>query len=252
VPKHREGHAPLVSVHSGAGHGGAHLPPEPGKSRVGRLGAVLVVLLAAVVVTVLLVVLAAVRSDDTDADRSSEPSPTPLVSQSTVDRQALAQCRATWDAVQDVLDAAEPSMRQWEVHVAAMNKLVAGEISLAQASAFWARTRVDARQRYDAFAASDRREDTRPCSVQDDSAPAAATLLACARAVSAAEDTRRAARTALSRWSRHITDMNRLRAGQLSPVMAQEMWLRNWRQGAAELRVYHQRERDSADVRCTA
>ena len=46
--------------------------------------------------------------------------------------------------------------------------------------------------------------------------------------------------------------MNRLRAGLLSPLMAQQMWLSNWRQGAAELRVYRQRERDSADVRCTA
>jgi hypothetical protein len=252
VPKHREGHAPLVSVHSGAVHGGAHLPPEPWRTRVRWIVAVLVVLLAAVLVTVLLVVLAAMRSDETGTDRSSDLSPTPLEPQSTVDRQALPQCRAAWHAVQDVLDAAEPSMRQWEVHIAAMNKLVAGEITLAQASAFWEETRVGAQQRYDAFAASDRREDTGPCPVPDGSDPAAATLRACARAVSAAEDTRRAARTTLSRWNRHITDMDRLRAGLLSPSIAQQMWLSTWRQGAAELRVYHQRERASTDLRCTA
>ena len=241
MPKHRQGHAPLVSVHSGAGHGGAHLPPGPGTSRAGWFGPLLAFLLLAVVVTVLLV-LGALRPDDTGTDSSSDLSPTPQESRSAVDPAALAQCRAAWDAVQDVLDAAEPSLRQWEVHIAAMNQLVAGEITLAQASAFWERSRVDAQERYDAFAARDRGEDTGRCTVSG----------ACARAVSAAEDTRGAARTALSRWSHHIADMNRLRAGLLSPEMAQQMWLSNWRQGAAELRVYHQRAGASADLRCPA
>jgi hypothetical protein len=241
VPKHRQGHAPLVSVHSGAVHGGAHLNPGPGKSRAGWLAPLVAFLLLAVVVTVM-IVLGALRSDETGTDSSSELSPTPQESRSAVDPAALAQCRAAWHAVQDVLDAAETSMQQWEVHVTAMNQLVAGEITLARASAFWERTRVDARERYNAFAATDRRQDTGRCTVPG----------TCARAVSAAEDTRGAARTALHRWSHHITDMNRLRAGLLSPEVALEMWLANWRQGAAELSVYHQRERASADLRCTA
>jgi hypothetical protein len=252
VPKHREGHALLVSVHSGAGHGGAHLPPEQPPRRAGWRITVLAIGLTAVVAATLAAVLALTGSPDTSTDQSPHPRPAPDGLPSTIDLESVAQCRTAWQAVQEVLQDAQPSMQQWEVHIAAMNKLVAGEITLAQASTFWEQTRVDARRRYDEFAFSDRRFDGPRCAAADDSSPQAETLTTCARAVAAADSTRDAARTSLARWSRHITAMNRLRNGSLSPTMAQQMWLSTWRQGAAELRVYHQRERALAAQQCKA
>lgn len=254
MPKHREGHAQLVSVHFGAGQGGAHLPPEQPARRGGWLITVLVVGLTAVVAVTLLAILAMPRSPDPTNDQSSQPPPDPQEqpSASAIELKSVAQCRTAWNAVQEVLEAAQPSMQQWEVHIVAMNKLVAGKITLAQASAFWEQTRVDARRRYDAFASSDRRFDGRLCAVAEDSRPGAETLTSCARAVAAADSTRDAARTTLARWSGHITAMNRMRNGTLSPTMAQHMWLSTWRAGAAELRVYHQRERASDAQECPA
>lgn len=252
VPKHREGHAPLVSVHSLAGHGGAHLPTEQPPRRPDWLITVLTVGLTAVVAAVLLVLLPVTGSQDTSTDQSSDRSSAREETSSTTDPASLAQCRTAWRAVQEVLEAAEPSMQQWEVHIAAMNKLVAGKITLAQATAFWEQTRVDARRRYDAFASSDRRLDPPRCAPAEESDSGAETLTACAGAVAAAERTLHAARTSLARWSRHITDMNRMRNGTLSPTMAQRMWLSTWREGVAELRVYHQRERASAAQQCQA
>ena len=52
--------------------------------------------------------------------------------------------------------------------------------------------------------------------------------------------------------NRHITAMERLRAGTLSPTMAAQMWQMTWRRGAAELHVYTRRERRSAALRCPA
>jgi hypothetical protein len=239
-------------VHSGAVHGGAHLPSEHPPRRAGWLIAVLAIGLAAVVAATLVGVLAVTGSPDTSRDRSSAPLPGPEEAPSSLDPESLTQCRAAWDAVQEVLEAAQPSMEQWEVHIAAMNKLVAGKITLAEASAFWERTRVDARRWYGAFAASDRRLDGPICAVPGNSSPEAETLTTCARAVAAAVGTLDAARTTLARWSRHITDMNRMRAGTLSPAMAQHMWLRTWREGAPELRVYRQRERVSSSQQCEA
>jgi hypothetical protein len=137
-----------------------------------------------------------------------------------------------------------------------MNRLVAGRITLTQASLFWAQTRVAARQRYDAFAAQDRRlrrsgaQQACPRATGQATEPAA--LTSCRRAAGAESATVNAARTALTRWNRHIAAMEQLRAGTLSPTMAQQMWQVTWHRGARELHVYSEREHRSAALRCPA
>jgi len=254
VPKHRHGHAHVLPTH--AEHGGAHLPAEgSGPDRAGRLLPLLAVGLA---VALVIGVAAAVGTRGGGDSGAAKPDGGGAVSASlaTSETRTLRQCRASWQALRHALVAAEPSMGQWERHVRVMNRLVAGEITLAQASRFWAQTRVAARQRYDAFAAQDRRMRrsgaghgcaARTTQAADSTGPA---LTACRRAAAAEQATLATARTALARWRGHISAMEQLRSGTLSPTMAQQMWQTTWHRGAAELRAYHRREQQSSALSC--
>jgi hypothetical protein len=190
-------------------------------------------------------------------DRQAGPTggtPSPSASPAGTGAATLARCTKAWRAVDHVLDAARPAMAQWSTHIDAMNQLVAGTITLAQANEFWAQTRTGAHRRYDEFAARyrslERSGDADGCPAPGSSPAAPAGLAACEQAAAASAGTLRAARTTLTRWSHHIADMDRLRAGTLDPAMAQQMWLASWRQGEAEVRVYRTRARRSAAMRC--
>jgi hypothetical protein len=181
------------------------------------------------------------------ASGSASPSATSTAAQ-------LTRCQAAWRGIGQVLQAAEPAMRQWQTHIAAMNQLVAGKITLAQANEFWNTTRAGAHRRYDQFAGQDRqlrRSDAEHgCPTPPATSATTTALTGCERAVAAAAATLAAARTTLARWSEHITDMDRLRSGMLNPTMAQQMWLSMWRQGEREVQVYLQRQKAAATLRC--
>ena len=159
----------------------------------------------------------------------------------------LERCRSADSSLTQALDAAGPALRQWEVHVGAMNQLVIGEITLQQASDFWNRTRVGARRKVEAFHAtmgSLRREGV-DCPAPDLLAPGDGSLLVCARRVDAEVDVLRAARTSITTWGRHVEDMDMLRMGDLSPEEATRMWLSMWRQGVRDLRTYRSADREA-------
>src|SRR4051794_36003652 len=63
----------------------------------------------------------------------------------------LERCAAAADDVERPLQLAGPALDQRDVHVGAMNKLVAGKITLQQATAFWNQTRVGAYHRIGQF-----------------------------------------------------------------------------------------------------
>lgn len=185
----------------------------------------------------------------------NEPDPENVESllSSEVD-QAFTECRRSWLMLQGVLTTMEPTMHQWEMHIEAMNRLVGGQISLTQAQNYWNQTRIAARHHYDLFARADERLRSRraPCavpSVQKTQAETAA-LISCDRAVTAALATLAAARTTLATWDRHITEMNMLRDGTLSPAAAQRKWIKVWRTGDENLQLFHQRKERSDALAC--
>jgi hypothetical protein len=159
-------------------------------------------------------------------------------------RRALESCRAAWTAQARELRAAQASLEQWNTHIRAMNRLVAGAITLQQAKAFWSASRAGAAQRVARFEAIDKR--SRGASTQCSSPPEMdhAThmqhLAACRQAADAREAVLSSSRTAIGTWRRHIRDMELLRAGKISPFQGLQRWNKNWKQGDAELHRYRE------------
>lgn len=160
----------------------------------------------------------------------------------------LQSCRHADGEVRRALDAAGPAMSQWEVHVGAMNKLVAGAITLPQATAFWNNTRVAARQHLASFRRSERQATLDPATCRHPMAAmpgmgGSPRLKACVRRLAADRRVLAAADTAMTTWRRHVVDMEMLRAGSMSPTRATRMWLSSWQEGVRQIRAYHQAER---------
>ena len=167
---------------------------------------------------------------------------------------AMNECRSTRKAQARPLHAAAASVKQWHAHVAAMNQLVAGKITLAQANRFWERTRVKAAQKVHRF---DRANGTyhagqHSCRTPDlaRTNPGLAALTACRRNVAQRDDALRAARVAIHTWHHHVMDMNMLRAGTISPTRAIRLWNKYWKQGVAELHHYHKQLRQTHNQHC--
>lgn len=159
----------------------------------------------------------------------------------------MERCASAAEALRAPLDAAQPAMDQWEVHVEAMNQLVVGEITLQQASAFWNRTRVGAQRRVDRFTeawtATRRRGVDCPTSLF--LAPANPALRPCVRQLEAQLLLLDRARTSIRMWEQHIQHMDMLRLGTMSPEDATAMWLEIWQQGDRELAAYRAAAREA-------
>jgi hypothetical protein len=160
-------------------------------------------------------------------------------------RKALAdQTQRCIDAVTATrlpLRRAASSIDQWEVHVGAMNQLVAGSITLQQATAFWNRTRVGARHRVESFEQARVRLqrhglDCPSPGMLPSGSPAQ--LRSCSRKVAADMRVLQAASTAIQTWRHHVRAMNMLRMGTLSPRAATQMWLAVWHRGQHEIETY--------------
>lgn len=152
--------------------------------------------------------------------------------------QALAACRSVWAAQDHALQAARRSMRQWQVHVGAMNQLVSGQITLAQASTFWARTRVGAMHRVKVFERADRARRSVPQQCTVPSGATMPTVSACLRGVQVRDQILQAAERAIATWKGHIADMEMLRTGKMSPTTASQMWIKSWHRGQHQIDDY--------------
>lgn len=165
---------------------------------------------------------------------------------------SVSACRAVSRHQTLALNAADASLAQWQVHVGAMNKLVAGEITLAQAQAFWEQTRVGAHRliaRYRAAALAFAQLDARcPAARSGGDEPTA--LRACRSAVAAEGQALQAGDTAIATWRRHVRDMDMLRMGHLSPAKATMMWRRSWRTGVEQLHAYRAAARAARRSSC--
>ncbi|WP_210440857.1 hypothetical protein [Nocardioides xinjiangensis] len=152
----------------------------------------------------------------------------------------LSRCVSAEQSLRNPLEAAQPALDQWAVHVGAMNKLVLGEITLQQATEFWERTRLGAQRRVRAFdaAVAEARQEGVDCPTPGLLAPGAEELPGCARDVQAAMDALTAAQVSVGTWREHIHHMDMLRLGQLTPEEATSMWLDSWERGVRDLDAY--------------
>lgn len=170
---------------------------------------------------------------------------------------AIEECRSSWDAQSAPLEAAAASLDQWQVHVDAMNQLVAGEITLGQANAFWEQTRVQAAEKVHRFhdAESAYTGGDHACEVPGTARGEGADLAvlsACEQGVAQRDEALEAARVSIETWHHHVMDMEMLRVGKLSPDRAVRLWLKSWEQGVADLEDYRSELRNADRKNCSA
>lgn len=164
----------------------------------------------------------------------------------------LNGCRALMAEQSPALRAADRSLDQWGVHVDAMNQLVAGEITLDQAHAFWEQSRNRASRRVALFEQAETRVRAKrsgcPREVDPgDTAGDTSRLRPCVRDVNDRTAVIAVAATSIAAWNHHIHDMELLRAGEITPEQATQMWLESWREGQRELDAYHDAARGVPD-----
>lgn len=165
----------------------------------------------------------------------------------------LSSCRHADMELARLLQATGPAMDQWEVHIGAMNKLVVGAITLQQANAFWNQTRVGAKRHLEHFRSVLHEIPLTgvDCPSPDGRKQASTELGACAQRVAHEHEALEAARTAMRTWATHVQHMEMLRMGQMSPTVANQLWLASWRTGVRELRAYQDAVRTvDASGRC--
>jgi hypothetical protein len=183
------------------------------------------------------------------ASGSETSSPSPASTSSDAPATGLGDCRALFAQELQAQLAADASMSQWQLHIDAMNQLVAGKITLAEATAYWASTRKGAIHRVERFRRLDARlaRSDYQCTSGGRADPA---LAACVHATRAVGRALHAARTATTTWRHHIREMEMLRSGDLSPTRALNMWLAMWRDGQDQVERYGDRTMRSLHARC--
>jgi hypothetical protein len=189
-----------------------------------------------------------------------DPSASPPASLDTESLQAavdaaVEECRTVWEAQEQPLHAAAISLAQWQLHVDAMNQLVAGEITFTEATAFWDQTRIQAADKVTAFteADSDYVAGDPSCPtpvIPEGIAVDTDALAACEDGIEARDEALNAARVSIRTWHHHVIDMNLLRAGKLSPELALELWRRYWKQGVDELGAYREQLETAEQESC--
>ena len=179
--------------------------------------------------------------------QTDEPTTAGSSSTSTGAHQ-LQVCRTVWHSQSDALAAADRSLQQWRVHVGAMNQLVSGQITLAQAQAFWNRTRVGAAARVAKFEKTHGAyaDVAGRCPGRSSSASPSRQVRQCLAGVRARHRAIDAGSVAIATWKHHIRAMEMLRSGQLTPQMATQMWLQSWHLGVRQLDAFTKARKHAA------
>lgn len=199
---------------------------------------------------------ATTATNSTNAAREQPDSGIPPTGSGALTDVALNHCQALFGRQVRVALAADGSLDQWRLHIQAMNSLVAGDITLAQATAYWNDTRIGAHRNANAFRRLDSmlRGSSLRCSVPaEHAAPVGANsrLIGCRAATSAFAASMAAARVAVGTWVHHIHDMNALRAGRITPYQATTMWTESWHTGARQLKRYDRLAARALDRDCS-
>lgn len=160
----------------------------------------------------------------------------------------LGRCAEVYAAQAPSLRAVGPAMTQWEVHIGAMNKLVVGAISLAQAQQFWNQTRHGAARNLEKFGDAQHVYQQRTARCPSPSGQASKSLRECAAVVTAQHRELTRAAVALDTWRTHVHHMEMLRRGEMSAEDATQVWLASWRAGARQVDAYRSAARDAQQV----
>jgi hypothetical protein len=160
-------------------------------------------------------------------------------------------CDERWHQQLSPLRAADQAMTQWTVHISAMNKLVAGKISLAQATTFWNQTRKGAIEHIREFEKADDayRKHASDCPTNLSKSLGHAARQ-CVRAARNGDHLITLAGTAIHTWAHHVDEMEKLRSGQISATQATQMWQMMWRAGQRQVTRYQQDTQDAIYLRC--
>jgi hypothetical protein len=164
--------------------------------------------------------------------------------------ERVPPCHRVFESQSEPLRAAATSLSQWQIHLGAMNQLVAGTITLERAQRFWDQTRLGALRRLDRYDEATSRHARRAVRCPAPAEDATVSDRTCAGAVRARFRALRLAGTSLGTWRVHVHHMDMLRAGDMSPEEATRLWLRSWREGDAELEAYSQAVQATHGLRC--
>lgn len=188
------------------------------------------------------------HADPAATSNDSAPTVRPARSADSADLdRAVATCGRRWQQQDRPRDAARTSLSQWRLHIVAMNQLMDGEITLAQASAFWDRTRRGAIRKVERFQHeyARYRRVAAPC-VAPGRSEAAEGLERCVRSLAAGDRELAVAAGAITAWHHHVQDMEMLRSGRITPAQATRRWLAAWRAGNRQLNAYEHAARAAA------
>lgn len=168
---------------------------------------------------------------------------------------AVRHCRDAWRLQGSDLRAARASLDQWNLHVTAMNQLVAGEITVQRARQFWSNTRRGAKERLFDFHQADRRYTHADESCSKAYAVRAETTINtnlnhCATAMVSRDKVLSYARIALDTWQEHIQQMEAFSAGKVTPAQQSQMWVQMWHAGQYQMREYRDAINEAKDAAC--
>jgi hypothetical protein len=186
------------------------------------------------------------RGDRVDATPSNENSlATTAAAQPAVTR-ALNDCRTVQRHLSPNLVAVDSAIEQWRIHIDAMTDLVAGRITLDEASAFWEATRVQGKHTLASWVTTDAgyRAARTECAPPAEGSSQNDALRACQAVQQGGEAVLAAARTTLPTWGRHIRHMDALRKGDLTPARALHLWHGMYESGRDGVRQYDAARRD--------
>lgn len=194
----------------------------------------------------------------TPATATQEPTsePTPSEATGTVDPLAasLASCREAWKLQSAARAAAAKSLGEWDAHIAIMNDLEAGKISLATAKAKWPATTANAPANIKAFRSADAAlaASKDACAAPEDgvTGSAADALRQCAAAEKVVDGILAKARIAIAPWETHLNEQSHFKAGEVTPAVAEAKWRIKWQEGQRTLPGYKAAAQAGASATC--
>lgn len=190
----------------------------------------------------------------TSAVTSSEATPSETTTSADPLAASIASCRESWQLRSAARAAAATSLGEWNAHIAIMNRLEAGQITLATAKAQWPATTRNAPANITAFRKADAAlaASNASCAVP----PAATTgaeadaLRACAASEKVVDGILVQARVAIKPWEVHLSEQSHFQAGEVTPAIAEAKWRVKWQEGQKTLPGYVTAARAGASATC--
>lgn len=166
----------------------------------------------------------------------------------------IESCREAWQLRSAALSAAAKSLGEWGTHLAIMNELQAGKITLATAKARWPATTANAPANIKAFRDADAAlaASKAACAAPDAAitGPEADALRTCAKSATVADGILAQARIAIKPWETHLSEQSHFKAGEVTPAIAEAKWRVKWQEGLKTLPGYTNAVKSGGTLTC--